>query len=327
MTRHLATTAGPQPLLWWRRLRPWLPTCGMALTLGLGGCAGEPPGDDAAAEAAAAQAPPGTDIWLATLTHDAGGALGIRDPMNVTRRPGYDNQPYFLPDGSAFFYTVIDDAGQADIWRYDVTEDTVTQVTRTAPESEYSPTPLEDGGFSVVRVEADSAQRLWRFDADGTHPSLLLDAIAPVGYHAWAGRDQVVLYVLGEPPTLETARLGQGATGTPATDIGRGMARIPGSNDVSFVARHPDGGTEIRRLRVATGATELLVEGVEGGDFHAWTPDGTLLQAHEARVYAWRPGAAGWREIADLTALGIRVTRMAVSPDGTRIALVGEALS
>ena len=294
-----------------------------AALVALAACAGEPP-PDAASAAAVAQAPPGTDIWLATLTHGAGGALGIEGPVNVTQRPGYDNQPFFLPDGSAFWYTVIDDAGQADIWRYDLATEAATRVTRTAPESEYSATPLDDGGFSVVRVEADSAQRLWRFDADGTHPSVLFDSIAPVGYHAWADRENVVLYVLGEPPVLETARLGVGATGTPARDVGRALQHIPGTSDVSFVQRRPDGGTEIRRLRVATGRSELLIEGVEGGDFHAWTPDGTLLQAHESRVYAWRPGRTEWTQVADLSALGIRVTRMAVSPDGGRIALVGE---
>jgi Tol biopolymer transport system component len=253
--------------------------------------------------------------------------LGITEAENVTNRPGYDNQPFFLPDGSAFWYTVIDDAGQADIWRYDLETRTASQVTRTTPESEYSATPLPDGGFSAVRVEADSAQRLWRFDADGTNPTVLFDSIAPVGYHAWADPSRVVLYVLGEPPVLESARLGQGATGTAASDIGRGMAPIPGTADVSFVQRRSDGGTEIRRLRVGTGRSELIAEGVEGGDFHAWTPAGTLLQAHEARIFAWRPDGSGWTEIADLAELGIRVSRMAVSPDGARIALVGESAS
>jgi Tol biopolymer transport system component len=296
----------------------------LGLVLSIAACAG---GDDANGSGAAVvvtQAPPGTDIWLATLTQGANGALGIQDALNVTQRPGYDNQPYFLPDGSAFLYTVIDEAGQADIWRYDLAAGTARQVTHTAPESEYSPTPMRGGGFSVVRVEADSAQRLWRFDADGTNPTLLIEGIQPVGYHAWSDTATAVLYVLGDPPTLEVARPGAGA-GTPAArDVGRSLQRIPGGNDVSYVQRLADGGTEIRRLHPSTGTWEPLIAGLQGGDFHAWTPDGTLLQAHEGRVYAWRPGTADWSQIADLSPLGIAITRIAVSPDGSRIALVGE---
>jgi hypothetical protein len=55
----------------------------------------------------------------------------------------------------------------------------------------------------------------------------------------------------------------------------------------------------------------------------AWTPDGTLLMAHEGALHAWKADQAGWRAIADLAALGLRnVTRLAVSPKGDRIALV-----
>ncbi len=297
------------------------------LVLILAGCGGDDargaPGSESAV--VVTQAPPGTDIWLATLTHGANGELGIEGATNVTRRPGYDNQPYFLPDGSAFLYTVIDEAGQADIWRYDLASGESRQVTRTAPESEYSPTPMTGmGGFSAVRVEADSAQRLWHFDADGTSPVVLFRDIEPVGYHAWANDTTAVLYVLGDPPTLHVARLGGGAEAPAARDVGRSLQRIPGGNDVSYVQRRSDGGTEIRRLHPGTGTSELLIAGVQGGDFHAWTPDGMLLQAHEGRVYGWRPGAAEWSQVADLSSSGIRISRIAVSPDGSRIALVGE---
>jgi len=315
ITRAVRSSAGP------------LLPLSLGLVLSFTACGG-PDGEGGAGSEAAVvvtQAPPGTDIWLATLTHGDGGALGIQDAANVTQRPGYDNQPYFLPDGSAFLYTVIDEAGQADIWRYDLATSTAHQVTHTAPESEYSPTPTPwMGGFSVVRVEADSTQRLWHFDEDGTSPTLLIADIQPVGYHAWSDTATVVLYVLGDPPTLEVARLGTPGGTLAARDVGRSLQRIPGGNDVSYVQRLADGGTEIRRLHPATGAWEPLISGLQGGDFHAWTPDGTLLQAHEGRVYAWRPGMADWSQIADLTPLGITITRMAVSPDGSRIALVGE---
>lgn len=299
-----------------------------ALVLVLAACGGEPQTGNAPAEAVVVtQAPPGTDIWLAELSRDDDGTLSIGDPVNVTSRPGYDNQPAFLPDGSAFLYTVIDDEGQADIWRYDLAADSATQVTHSRPESEYSGTPLPDGGFSAVRVEADSTQRLWRFQADGTGATLLFPGIAPVGYHAWADDSTAVLYVLGEPPTLQIAHLGGGAPQEVARDVGRSIQTMPGGGEVSYVQRMPEGATEIRALDVATGKTRRLIGGVQGGDFHAWTPDGTLLQAYEGGVYAWRPGQEDWRRIADLASLGIRVSRMAVSADGTRIALVGETAS
>jgi hypothetical protein len=275
---------------------------------------------------AAPTTPPGTDIWLASLHQASDGTLTVGEPENVTDRPGYDNQPYFLPDGSGFWYTVVDDAGQADIWFYDLADRSRRQVTHTAPESEYSPTPMEGGAaFSAVRVEADSTQRLWRFDADGSNPVVLFPDIMPVGYHAWADDSTAALYVLGDPPTLHVARLGKGDEGVAARDIGRSLQSIPGTHAVSYVQRVADGGTEIHRLDPATGDTTFLVAGVQGGDFHAWTPGGRLLQAHEGRIYAWMPGSGmGWSQIADLSSLGIRLSRMAVSPDGTLIALVGE---
>ncbi len=75
----------------------------------------------------------------------------------------------------------------------------VTRVIASNPESEYSATPLPDGsGLSVIRVEADSTQRLWRFDMDGANGSVVLEDVAPVGYHAWADQRTLVMFVLGE---------------------------------------------------------------------------------------------------------------------------------
>ena len=71
------------------------------------------------AAATLAQAPPSTEIYLAEITRDDGG-LRLGEPVNVTSREGYDNQPYFLPDGRRLVYTSIDESGQADIWAYDV---------------------------------------------------------------------------------------------------------------------------------------------------------------------------------------------------------------
>lgn len=276
---------------------------------------------------AASEPPPDTDIYLARL-QDEGPGPRLVDARNVTARPGYDNQPHFLPDGSGFLYTAVDDAGQADTWRWALGADVPVRVTTTSPESEYSPTPLPSGdGFSAVRVEADSTQRLWRFALDGSSPEVILPDVEPVGYHAWSGERTLLLFVLGDPPTLQVADTVDGSVEVVARDIGRALRPIPGTEAVSFVQVGAGGGTRIMRWDPVEGITPI-VEALDDGDPHAWTPDGTLLMGSGSRVMAWRPDVPdrGWVEAGDLASLGVgAVTRLAVSPDGAWIAVVGEA--
>jgi hypothetical protein len=57
----------------------------------------------------------------------------------------------------------------------------------------------------------------------------------------------------------------------------------------------------------------------------AWMPDGSLLVAHEGKLYRWRHGADDWVIAADLSSVGLHgITRLAVSPAGDRIALVAD---
>ena len=270
-------------------------------------------------------APPATDIYLADV-RVASGRVSVGVPVNVTARPGYDNQPFFLPDGHAFLYTSIREDSQADIYRYDIEAQTSIRLTTTR-ESEYSPTPLPDGsGFSAVRVEADSTQRLWAFDLDGSRPRLVLDSIKPVGYHAWADGHTLVLFVLGSPSTLQIADASsRGAHGeVVARDIGRSLQRIPGRPSVSFVQRDSVAGPWLEELDTRTHRETKLVKAPPGADFFAWTPGGIVLTASGTKLYQWDPRrGSAWDEVADFAAAGLSsVTRLAVSPQGDRLAIV-----
>ena len=86
-----------------------------------------------------AQTPPATDIYLIALTwRDGRVRLGDGPAANITNWTGYDNQPFFLPDGRSLLYTSIREDGQADIYRYDLGSGLSVRLTAT-PESEYSP--------------------------------------------------------------------------------------------------------------------------------------------------------------------------------------------
>lgn len=270
--------------------------------------------------------PRDTDVLIADLAFSPQGTPSIGTPANITQRPDYDNQPQFVPDGSGFWYTINDPQNdQADIWRYDFATAGVTRVTMSSPESEYSATPLPDGsGISVIRVEADSTQRLWRFDLDGANGAVILPNVAPVGYHAWVDESTLVLFVLGDPATLQRADIQTGLTEVITRNIGRSIQRIPGSDDVSYAQVHEDGTATIMRLPSERTSPEPIAEAVSGGDFHAWAPNGSLLMASGSVVYAWSLSLDEWMPIADFSDLNISISRLAISPDGTQIAMVAE---
>ncbi len=272
------------------------------------------------------QTPPGPDIWVFPLLAESSG-VDVGGGTRATERPGYDNQPHFLPGGRYLLYTSIDALGQADIFRFDLRNRRNEALTRTAPESEYSATLLPSGdGISVIRVEADSVQRLWRFNLDGAGPTLLVPDVQPAGYHAWIDADRLALFVLGRPATLQIAAPGPGPGTVFATNIGRSLHRIPGRGTVSFVQWMEGGTGEIRELDPGTGTVRPLAPLLEGNEFYAWTPEGFLLAGRGSMLFRWNPEGAGeWVEWGDLSSAGVSgISRIAVSPEGDRIAVVGE---
>ena len=273
----------------------------------------------------AAAAPPATDIYVAEL-RVSDRKVSVGAPVNVTTRPGYDNQPNFLPNGRSFLYTSIREDSQADIYRYDLDRGSSLRLTATR-ESEYSPTPLPDGhAFSVVRVEADSTQRLWAFDADGSRPRLVLDSIKPVGYHAWGDDHTLVLFVLGSPSTLQIAdtRAPAAPGDIVARDVGRSLQRIPGRGAVSFLQRDSVAGPWLEEVDVRTHRVTNLVKAPTGADFFAWMPNGIVLTASRTTLYQWDARRGGeWEQVEDFASAGLTdVTRLAVSPKGDRLAIV-----
>jgi len=279
--------------------------------------------------AARAQARPSTDVWFVTLKGP--GIPRVGHAENLTRRVGYDNQPSFTPDGRSILYTRIEGNAPSDVWRIDLATFAQSNVTRTTVESEYSPTPMPDGRhFSTVRVEADSTQRLWRFTLDGTEaPVLLLERIAPVGYHVWASDVTVALYVLGAPlgrgtaaATLQLADVRTGTAEIVARDIGRALQKIPGRAAISYLQQGRDT-SWITALDVLTGRSTRIAPAPQRSDYHVWLPDGHLVASADARLLVWVNGR--WDVLADLAVDGVRnISRMALSPAGDRLVFVAE---
>ncbi|HEX7121457.1 MAG TPA: hypothetical protein VF178_03730 [Gemmatimonadaceae bacterium] len=273
------------------------------------------------AAVAPAQAP-STDIFLVPLGD--GGRSVAGSPRNLTAREGYDNQPFWTTDGRALWFSSVREGEQSDIYRLEIASGAVTRVTTTSPESEYSPTLMPGGdALSVVRVERDSTQRLWRVPLGGGASTLVLEQVRPVGYHAWIDSSTVVLFVLGSPNTLQLANVRTGRVDTVTTGVGRSLHRVPGARRASFVKVVSREESWIMTLDPDTRATERVVRLPAGVQDYAWLPDGSVLIGEGSVLKRYDPRAGGtWTAVGELPGV-TSITRLAVSPRGDAVAVVG----
>ena len=282
--------------------------------------------------AMAQSSPPSTDVYLARFRVEHG-KVTIGPPVNVTNRPGYDNQPSFTPDSKSILFTSVREDAQADIYRYDIEARSTTRVTAT-PESEYSATVYGDGSrFSAIRVEADSTQRLWSFRLDGSDPRLVFQSIKPAGYHAWVDSTTVALFVLGRPNALVIADTRGGRVDTLARDVGRSLLPLPNGHGFSFVQRMPDSTWVLSAVDVRGSGmdrrtvTMPLVRMPAGADYIVWPEPAVAIAGAGSKLLIWRgtSKSAQWSELSDLSRDGLKkISRLALSPDHRWLAIVGE---
>jgi hypothetical protein len=274
----------------------------------------------------AAQGASNPEIYVMPLSV-RGGIVTVGKGVNITNRPGYDNQPSFTADGRELFFTSTREDEQADIYKYNLSSKTTERLTRTAPESEYSATQFPyPKNFSVIRVEKDSTQRLWGFAPDGTPSRPIFTDIKPVGYHTWLDQNRLALFVLGSPNALVVADTRTGKGDTLARNIGRSLVTMPHGYGFSFFARQ---GQEwvLTAVRLKPNGSVAYITPLttvpRGMDYIAWI-GGSALGGSGSKLFVWSPGGT-WREVADLSSQGItRISRIAVTKDLKTLAIVAE---
>ena len=165
-------------------------------------------------------ATPSSQIFLAIEL-----ANGIK-VKPITTDKGYHNQPLVTDSGIYFTQSVGQgDKSQMDLFFYDYTTAQSENLTNSAV-SEFSPTlyPHEEGLSSIV-VEADGKQKLWFYPFDKSKaPKRIFDHIEPVGYHAWGNTQDLIMFILGEPHSLQYTDLTGHLPKVIAKDIGRSLS-------------------------------------------------------------------------------------------------------
>lgn len=303
--------------------------CGLlmtALAIAAAGCRRAPDIRSPAPESPSAASAPSTDIYLYRFAR-----FPLRSEVfNITNRRGYDNQPSW--DGNSKILYTSNSSGQTDIYQIDFETSLISRVTDT-PESEYSAAITPDGdGITVVRVERDSTQRLWRFPRGGGAPSVVLPDIKPVGYFAWLDSTKLALFVLGTPNTLQIGDTRTGTARVVTTNIGRSLQRVPGGRRASYLHRV---GTQWILETVdptpragGTFDVDTIAALPDSADYVVWKSPTEILTAAGSRLLRMRLPNKTWVQVEDLTEKGIRrISRVSMSPDGSRLALVAEEVT
>lgn len=260
-----------------------------------------------------------TEVYLFDLERTL-----LTNPVNISASPGYDNQPSFTPDGKVLLYVGTVE-GQTEVFQYSLDSGNKTRLTNS-PGSEYSPMVMPDHThFSTIILEKDGRQLLWKYPLAGGEPQVVVPDLV-IGYHAWFDYKLLYSFVLGDTVSLQESDLSSATNRVLTSNIGRSLHKIPHKGLISFIDKRQPDKWIIVSYNPANGSIEPIAIALPGAEDMAWGPDGSLWMGKGSFLYKLHPTKdKGWQQIADLNKWGLKgITRLAISPDGKKIAIVVE---
>ena len=267
-------------------------------------------------------AQPNTDVFLFDLEIN-NNEFKLSNFKNISNNEGYDNQPSFKNNNTILFAKTRN--GQTDIVKYNIETEESTWISRTEG-SEYSPlkTPIEST-VSAIRLDKDGKQLLYRYNINNGSSEVLLKNLV-VGYHTWYNKKTIISSVLdGGKLSLISSNIRTNKHDTILKKIGRSLHKIPNRKLVSYISKVNEN-WEIRSYNPKTKANQLITNTLENVEDMCWTPNGTILMGKDYILYKLSPNRdSEWIKLGSLEKYGIKnISRLITSPDGSKLAIVGE---
>lgn len=264
---------------------------------------------------------PETDIWLFKIEKKEN-KYSYSNPLNINNRTGYDNQPTFSLDGKSILYVCIDSSKQADIYQYIISKKLAINITKSEV-SEYSPTLLPNGlGFSAVVVEKDSAQRVWKYNLDGTFNSIAHQRIDSVGYHTWLNNDTLLYYKLSSPHSLRAFNLKTNEDVRICDNPCRAFKKL--GNTSQFIYAIKDSvSVEFRIYNYALRESKIYTTYPSVNEDFIWHSEFGLIKSENADLLRYNESNKKWETLFSFSNLGIKkITRFVFDSKTKQLAIV-----
>lgn len=262
-----------------------------------------------------------TEIYLFDLI-ESGKSFTIKNPINISKQTGYDNQPSFTEDGSSILFTSFRD-GQSDIAIYDLEQELRSWLTDT-PENEISPMayPGKKKLFTCIRADKEESQKLYIYAYKGKEPEVLIGD-AKVAYYTWFDKNTLVTYELGDMDAIYVNNFKLKIKYPVQQNTGRSFQRKPGTVLLGFISELHDE-PEIYSIDLKTSKLTYLADALENSLDMAFTTNGNILMAKDNQIYKFRPEEdKEWKNVPIESELPLKqITRLVISPDGKKIAVV-----
>lgn len=267
-----------------------------------------------------------TEVYLFDLDMSNGNAP-LSNPKNISNNHGYDNQPSFWDDDTVLLSSTR--ADQTDILRFNINQgSTSSWITNTPTGSEYSPLRIPgENAISAIRLDLDGLQRLYEYDIKTGESEAISDL--KIGYHVWYNDHVLVCTVLvADRMDLVVINLDNGSQHTVYKNVGRSLHKIPGTDLVSFISKGSSKNElwQIKSLNVTNHVTDTVLTLIDPVEDMVWLPNGALLIPNDNRISLYNPKVGDtWKDFQVFDKDQVfKISRMAVNPSGTRLALVTE---
>lgn len=268
----------------------------------------------------------GSEIFLLDM-QVKGKTVTLSNPVNITNRKGYDNQPFAAPKEPLLYFTSDRDSTNTDIKIYNYQTGTTAFLTNT-PDNEYSPTVTPDGKFisCIIARKLPFAQDLGKYPVKGGEPVILINNLV-VGYHAWIDDNRLLLFVLdgGGHNSLHYYDLLTKEDRVIAKNPGRSLWKIPGQDAMSFVDKTDSLSWKIKKLDIASMQVSDIGPTLLRREDMVWTTNGIIIMSDGTALFSLQTGGKeGWQKINfpnnNLSMQGI--TRLAINADNSKMAIV-----
>lgn len=265
-----------------------------------------------------------TDVFLLDIENSENG-LEVNNMINVSKNSGYDNQPSFAND---FLLYAGNEAGQTEIKSFNLNTKVLNRVNKPTTGGEYSPQRTPDNkGYTAVRLDTSGLQRLYHYDDQG-NAKLLVDNLR-VAYYAFYDNTTILTTVLAENQLdLVLVDLKSMKLDTLLRNSGRSIHKIPGNSGMSYTSVNEEGNLEIFQLDLESMQSFFITQLPIGVQDYAWMGDSKMILGSNEALFLYDLfGNGQWEQIADLSTFSIKnITRLAVSPNGKKLAIVAEPI-